>query len=118
MSRRTRSSLKTLSRVKQALETSTAAQPAAASPISIQVFDDLDAWETWLESNHTLTEGNWLKIGKKGCPVPTVAYDEAIDGALCFGWIDGQRKSHDEQFYIQKFTPRRKNSIWSKRNVD
>ena len=59
-----------------------------------------------------------MKIGKKSSGIPSVAYDEAVDVALCFGWIDGQRKSHDEQHFLQRFTPRRKNSVWSKRNVD
>ena len=59
-----------------------------------------------------------LKISKKGCAVASVTYDEAVDTALCFGWIDGQRKSHDESHFLQRFTPRRKTSIWSKRNVD
>lgn len=62
--------------------------------------------------------GILLKISKKGCDIPSVTYDEAVDTALCFGWIDGQRKSHDESHFLQRFTPRRKASIWSKRNVE
>src|SRR3569833_297648 len=83
------------------------------------LFEDAAAWHAWLETNHgTHTAGLWLKLSKKGSAVPSVSYDEALDGALCFGWIDGQRKSHDEHHFIQKFTPRRKASLWSKRNVD
>jgi uncharacterized protein YdeI (YjbR/CyaY-like superfamily) len=79
----------------------------------------MQAWESWLETNHrTENVGVFLKISKKGCAVPSVTYDEAVDTALCFGWIDGQRKSYDESHFIQRFTPRRKASIWSKRNVD
>ena len=59
-----------------------------------------------------------MKISKKGASVPSITYDEALDVALCYGWIDGQKKTLGEQHYIQKFTPRRKNSMWSKRNVD
>jgi len=80
-------------------------------------FDSAAAWETWLGSNHHNDVGVWLKIGKKGAPVSTVTYAEALDEALCFGWIDGQRKSYDEHYFVQKFTPRRKRSMWSKRNV-
>ncbi|KAI6351839.1 hypothetical protein MCOR25_009714 [Pyricularia grisea] len=84
------------------------------------LFRDAAAWESWLEENHKGTEDLgvvWLKIGKKSCPEPTVTYDEAVELALCFGWIDGQRKALDEHFFIQRFTPRRRKSIWSKRNV-
>jgi uncharacterized protein YdeI (YjbR/CyaY-like superfamily) len=80
-------------------------------------FDCAATWEAWLGSNHHDDAGVWLKISKKSAPVSTVTYDEALDAALCFGWIDGQRKSYDEHYFIQKFTPRRKGSMWSKRNV-
>ncbi|MDB5083636.1 MAG: hypothetical protein JWN30_522 [Bacilli bacterium] len=77
------------------------------------------SWEEWLENNHhTNTQGVWLKIAKKNAPIATVTYVEAIDAALCFGWIDGQKQSYDQQFYLQKFTPRRAKSVWSKKNVD
>lgn len=75
-------------------------------------------WEKWLEKNHRKSDGIWLMIAKKGSGVPTVTYDEALDAALCFGWIDGQKKSLDETYFLQKFTPRRKGSMWSQRNVD
>lgn len=78
------------------------------------------AWESWLGTNHlSWTTGIWLKISKKGSAIASVTYDEAVDTALCFGWIDGQRKGHDDGLhFLQRFTPRRKKSIWSKRNVD
>jgi uncharacterized protein YdeI (YjbR/CyaY-like superfamily) len=84
----------------------------------IQLFKDANAWEAWLETNHTDTTGLWLKISKKGSGIASVTYDEALDTALCFGWIDGQKKSHDAEHFLQRFTPRRKKSMWSKRNVD
>ncbi|KAL0935656.1 uncharacterized protein CTRU02_210247 [Colletotrichum truncatum] len=86
--------------------------------IPILLFENQAAWEAWLVDHHTQTSAVWLQISKKNAPTPTVSYDEALDVSLCYGWIDGQRKSHDEQHFIQRFTPRRKNSLWSKRNVD
>lgn len=65
-----------------------------------------------------MVDGIWLQFYKKGSGVPTVVYAQALDEALCFGWIDGQLKSGDEKFYLQKFTPRRKRSLWSKRNIE
>lgn len=85
----------------------------------LHFFKDSSALESWLETRHASTpSGIWVKIGKKNSGIASVSYDEVIDAGLCFGWIDGQRKSHDEQFFLQRFTPRRKNSMWSKRNVD
>ena len=63
-------------------------------------------------------DGVWLRIYKKNSNVASVSYEEAIDDALCYGWIDGQRKSHDELSFLQKFTPRRSKSIWSKKNIE
>ncbi|KAI7932154.1 C-3 sterol dehydrogenase/C-4 decarboxylase [Pyricularia oryzae] len=100
--------------------TAPAAAAASPPPPPTLLFRDAAAWESWLEENHKGTEGLgvvWLKIGKKSCPERTVTYDEAVELALCFGWIDGQRKALDEHFFIQRFTPRRRKSIWSKRNV-
>ncbi|AEO68764.1 uncharacterized protein THITE_2118381 [Thermothielavioides terrestris NRRL 8126] len=92
--------------------------PTAAPAEPIQLFEDAAAWETWLEANHTNAAGLWLKISKRGSNVASVTYDEALDVALCFGWIDGQKKSYDANHFIQRFTPRRPRSMWSKRNVD
>lgn len=80
-------------------------------------FADASAWEEWLSGNHGEGRGLWLRIAKKASGFATVSYDEALDTALCYGWIDGQRKAHDESYFLQRFTPRRARSLWSKRNV-
>jgi uncharacterized protein YdeI (YjbR/CyaY-like superfamily) len=74
------------------------------------------AWSNWLERNHDSIEGVWLKFAKKGTGVETVTYAEAVEEALCYGWIDGQASGHDETYYLQRFTPRRKRSKWSQIN--
>lgn len=81
-------------------------------------FDSEQAWEEWLAVNHSQADGLWLKIAKKASGIDSVTYDEALDVALCYGWIDGQKKKFDDQYWLQKFTPRRKNSPWSQRNRD
>lgn len=81
-------------------------------------FDSAEAWEKWLEAHHADSPGLWLQIAKKASGVPTVTYDQALDAALCFGWIDGQKASYDVTFFLQRFTPRRLRSRWSKINVD
>jgi uncharacterized protein YdeI (YjbR/CyaY-like superfamily) len=70
----------------------------------------------WLEKNHAASRGIFLRIFKKASGKKTVTHEQALEEALCFGWIDGVRKSHDEVSFLQKFTPRQKRSIWSKRN--
>lgn len=81
------------------------------------LVDDVDAWRRWL-AEHPGHDGVWLVLAKKGVTEPTsLSYDEALEEALCHGWIDGQRRSRDEQTFRQRFTPRRKRSPWSKRNV-
>jgi uncharacterized protein YdeI (YjbR/CyaY-like superfamily) len=92
--------------------------PATPDSLSVKRFATEDAWEKWLEANHGKSTGLWLKISKKGASTSSVTYAEALDVALCFGWIDGQKKSYDEEHFLQKFTPRRKRSLWSKRNVE
>jgi uncharacterized protein YdeI (YjbR/CyaY-like superfamily) len=72
--------------------------------------------ETWFESNHGLEEGIWLKIAKKGADRPSVTYGEAVDLALCFGWIDGQKASFDGEYWLQRFTRRGRRSRWSQLN--
>jgi uncharacterized protein YdeI (YjbR/CyaY-like superfamily) len=81
-------------------------------------FKDATEWRKWLEENHGSAPGVWLKIAKKATGIPTVTHEQALDDALCFGWIDGQRGSFNEQYFVQKFTPRTKRSIWSKRNQE
>jgi uncharacterized protein YdeI (YjbR/CyaY-like superfamily) len=83
----------------------------------VVLFETSDAWEQWLSEHHGSVQVVWLQISKKGTSTKTVTYDEALDVALCFGWIDGQRKSQDEHYFLQRFTPRRRGSLWSKRNV-
>ncbi|CAN7268410.1 YdeI/OmpD-associated family protein [Pseudoxanthomonas sp. LjRoot143] len=88
-----------------------------ASPdLPIEHFADPAAWERWLEG-HPQSSGVWLKIAKKDAGIPSVTYAEALDVALCHGWIDGQKKGFDAQFFLQRFTPRRARSTWSKINV-
>jgi uncharacterized protein YdeI (YjbR/CyaY-like superfamily) len=79
---------------------------------------DAAAWRAWLEKHHEDPQGVWLILAKKGTTEPTsLSYDEALDEALCHGWIDGQVRRLDEATYRQRFTPRRARSPWSKRNV-
>lgn len=88
-----------------------------STEISIQAFASAKQWQAWLAKNYANADkGIWLQIFKKGSGTATVAYDEALDVALCFGWIDGQKKVYDEKSWLQKFTPRRAKSLWSKRN--
>ena len=77
---------------------------------------DQDAWRAWLEANHAAHDAVWLKLAKKSSPEPSVTQPEAIEEALCFGWIDGQVRSYDEHHYLQRFTPRRVRSKWSRLN--
>jgi uncharacterized protein YdeI (YjbR/CyaY-like superfamily) len=72
----------------------------------------------WLETNHDKTDVLWLRIFKKGSGEPSITYAEALDQALCHGWIDGQKKPYDESSWLQKFTPRRPKSGWSKINTE
>ncbi|MBD9477729.1 YdeI/OmpD-associated family protein [Pseudoxanthomonas sp. PXM02] len=88
----------------------------ATPDLPIEHFADAVAWERWLEQ-HPDSAGLWLKIAKKEAGIPSVTYAEALDVALCHGWIDGQKKGLDAQFFLQRFTPRRARSTWSKINV-
>lgn len=81
-------------------------------------FKDSKQWRRWLEINHDTTDGVWIKIYKKATGIETIDHTGALDDALCYGWIDGQRKGNDEESFLQKFTPRRKASLWSKRNIE
>ena len=75
-------------------------------------------WTAWLHEHHAEPKGVWLKIAKKGAGGVSVSYAEAVDVALCYGWIDGQKQRYDDQFSLQKFTPRRPRSVWSKINQE
>ena len=81
-------------------------------------FESKEAFAAWLDEHHGDEDGLWLKVAKKASGIPTVTHAEALELALCHGWIDGQRKALDEQFFIQRFTPRRARSRWSKINRD
>jgi uncharacterized protein YdeI (YjbR/CyaY-like superfamily) len=86
--------------------------------LPILQFADRTAWNRWLDEHHAASSGVWLKIAKKASGIPTVTHPEALEDALCYGWIDGQRAPHDESFFLQRFTPRRPRSKWSQVNRD
>ncbi len=86
--------------------------------LPVRLFKEQNEWAAWLDKNHAGSPGVWVRIAKKGSKVRTVTYDQALDTALCYGWIDGQKKTHDESSWLQKFTPRGKKSIWSKINKE
>ncbi len=88
----------------------------AAAALPILPFTDQQAWKTWLAANHASAPGVWLQIAKMISGVQSVTYAEALEVALCYGWIDGQKKGRDELSWLQKFTPRGPRSIWSKIN--
>lgn len=79
-------------------------------------FKDRAAWARWLQEQHETSPGVWLKIAKKASGIPSVTHAEALEEALCYGWIDGQRAPHDETHFHQRFTPRRARSKWSQIN--
>ena len=81
-------------------------------------FPSAGAWQDWLESEHARSDGVWLKLAKKDAPEPTISYAEALDVALCFGWIDAQKRGLDDEYWLQRFTPRRPRSKWSKINTE
>jgi uncharacterized protein YdeI (YjbR/CyaY-like superfamily) len=84
--------------------------------LPVKPFGSQREWEAWLDANHAKSPGIWLKIAKKASGVETVTHPEALEGALRYGWIDGQRRSLDERFFLQKFTPRGPRSTWSRVN--
>ncbi len=86
--------------------------------IPILAFASAKAWQQWIAKHHRTSDGIWLRLFKKTSATPSVSYAEALDAALCYGWIDGQLKSHDAQSWLRKFTPRRAKSIWSKKNLE
>lgn len=79
-------------------------------------FEHQAAWAQWLDMEHAASPGVWLKHAKKGASRTTVSYQEALEVAICFGWIDGQKRALDEEFWLQRWAPRAKRSIWSKVN--
>lgn len=87
-----------------------------ADPFPVLSFETQHDWEAWLNERHADTPGLWLKIAKKEAGVQSVSYAEALESALCYGWIDGQKAALDGQHWLQKFTPRRSKSAWSRVN--
>jgi uncharacterized protein YdeI (YjbR/CyaY-like superfamily) len=81
-------------------------------------FESGEAWESWLATEHASSAGVWLKIAKKGSGAQTISYADALAVALCFGWIDGQKGKLDDDFWLQRFTPRKPGSRWSRINTD
>ena len=92
------------------------ASKSTNNEISTLPFPKQKDWADWLRKNHAKSSGVWLKLAKKNSGIQSVSYAEALETALCYGWIDGQKKSYDESFWLQKFTPRGAKSIWSKIN--
>ena len=86
--------------------------------LPILEFADRTAWKHWLDEQHGSSPGVWIKIAKKASGIATVTHPEALEEALCYGWIDGQRAPHDDTFFLQRFTPRRVRSRWSQINRD
>lgn len=93
-------------------------KPAPPSPPAPTLFRNAKAFETWLKKHYASSDGLWLQIAKRGADEPSVTYAEAVEIALCWGWIDGQKKGLDDQHFLQRFTPRRARSVWSKVNVE
>src|SRR4051794_14302357 len=81
-------------------------------------FPDPAAFDAWLADNHGRRDGIWIKVAKQGSGVPSITSDEAVDVGLCWGWISSHRKALDETYYLQKYTPRRAGSRWSRVNVN
>jgi uncharacterized protein YdeI (YjbR/CyaY-like superfamily) len=90
----------------------------ATKELPVLSFASGPKWETWLSKHHADTDGVWIQMARKASGIASVAHDEALDVALCYGWIDGQRRGKEGTYFLQKFTPRRRRSLWSKRNIE
>jgi uncharacterized protein YdeI (YjbR/CyaY-like superfamily) len=93
-------------------------RPPAGRVGEIRAFRTTRAWEQWLDRNAGRSDGIWMKIAKRDAGIPSVTHAQALEVALCFGWIDGQRRALDGTHFLQRFTPRRPRSMWSKINRD
>jgi uncharacterized protein YdeI (YjbR/CyaY-like superfamily) len=89
---------------------------AVKPDLPVLTFTSPKEFTSWLAKHHKVSLGFWMRLFKINSGVPTITYAEALDVALCYGWIDGQKKPYDTESWLQKFTPRRRKSIWSKRN--
>jgi uncharacterized protein YdeI (YjbR/CyaY-like superfamily) len=92
--------------------------PTRVDPDAVRAFKDAAAFARWIKANHAKAPELWLKLAKADSGIPSVTYAEALDEALCWGWIDGQKKSLDAQYWLQRFVPRGRKSIWSQNNRD
>jgi uncharacterized protein YdeI (YjbR/CyaY-like superfamily) len=90
----------------------------AKTEFEIASFKTGRSWASWLEKNCDRSDGIWLRLFKKDSGIKSINHAEALEEALCYGWIDGQAKKYDEESWLQKFTPRRPKSLWSKRNIE
>ena len=81
-------------------------------------FVNQKAWEKWLAENHRASSGIWMRLAKKASGIPSITYAEALESALCYGWIDGLKRPHSDTAWLQRFTPRRSRSLWSQINRD
>jgi uncharacterized protein YdeI (YjbR/CyaY-like superfamily) len=86
--------------------------------LPVIAFEDRAGWTEWLEANHATSPGMWLKLAKKDSGITSVSRADALEVALCYGWIDGQGASIDEKYWLQRFTPRTPRSKWSQKNRD
>ena len=86
--------------------------------LPILFFAQPQDWESWLRDHHQDSRGTWVRMAKKDSGTPSITYDQALDVALCYGWIDGQKKTYDATSWLQKFTPRGAKSVWSKVNCE
>jgi uncharacterized protein YdeI (YjbR/CyaY-like superfamily) len=89
-----------------------------ADSLPVVSFEDTDAWDAWLTAHAADSPGLWLKIAKKGSAGRSISYSDALDVALCHGWIDGQKGRLDDEYWLQRFTPRKPGSKWSKINTE
>lgn len=91
-------------------------KPGSSGELPVIMFEKPQDWADWLAENYDTSAGVWMQIAKKASGIASISYDEALEVSLCYGWIDGQKKSHDETSWLQKFTRRGRKSIWSKIN--
>ena len=93
-------------------------RPENSNEMEVVSFATSKDWRKWIAANHATSNGAWLRFFKKDSGEKTITYAEALEEALCYGWIDGQANKYDDKSYIRKFTPRRPGSIWSKINTE
>jgi len=94
-----------------------AKRPTKELDLPVKLFKTPAAWEKWLETNHAKSAGIWMQIAKKDSGLSSATYQEALDVALCYGWVDGQKRPFDESTWLQRCTPRGPRSVWSKINT-